>query len=227
MAAGLNSAERPGAASLGLEPLEPATALDLMSALLQRDLAQAAVLQVDWDRYLRQTQSAGTASYLEELLLSAGSEPSGSQGELIRQLKRSPTRKQFSLLVRHVQGLVGQLLGAESPESVRLDRGFFDLGMDSLAVTMLRNQLQDGLGLPLPATLTFQYSTVDTLCDYLAECVLGIDTSPRAVGAERRDPEQPKSGAGLAADLESLSEAELADRLAKKLAAIRAGNGKT
>nr|WP_276206339.1 SDR family NAD(P)-dependent oxidoreductase [Thermoactinospora rubra] len=53
------------------------------------------------------------------------------------------------------------------PESIDLDKGFTDLGLDSLAAVELRNRLQAATGIRLAATLTFDYPNPRELAAFL------------------------------------------------------------
>ncbi|HXO56915.1 MAG TPA: acyl carrier protein, partial [Mycobacterium sp.] len=46
--------------------------------------------------------------------------------------------------------------------------GFFQSGMDSLMSVTLQRALSDSLGETLPASVVFDYPTVEALSDYLA-----------------------------------------------------------
>jgi acyl carrier protein len=70
------------------------------------------------------------------------------------------------LVVGHVQHELAAVLGLD--ETVSYDTGFFDLGMDSLTAMDFKTRLEKTLELPLPSTLAFDYSTLETLVDYLA-----------------------------------------------------------
>ena len=58
---------------------------------------------------------------------------------------------------------------------------FFDLGMDSLRASELRNRLQTSLDCTLPPTLVFKYPTVEALVDHLARDLFGLAPPTRPV----------------------------------------------
>ncbi|MBM4093252.1 MAG: SDR family NAD(P)-dependent oxidoreductase [Planctomycetes bacterium] len=210
----------------GLRPLDASDALQAMSALIRQRASQAVVADIDWD--LRRQQAAGSGVSHRDLdrLARGGGEPAAAEGTLRTRLKGTASDEQFPLLIRFVQGLVGQSLGMARHESIDVNRGFFDLGLDSLAVTMLRNQLQTSLGTPLPATIAFEHSTVLSLCRFVAECLLGMKTPPDTANPARRATKRRPDSHESMADLDSLSEEELADRLASRLATLKTDHGK-
>ncbi len=79
------------------------------------------------------------------------------------------------------------------------------MGMDSLMAVEMRNRLQAALGCALPASVIFDYPSVEGLAGHLV----------RAVLAEEAGGERAASGAGAAEDgdllqrIEQLSEGEV------------------
>jgi acyl carrier protein len=100
---------------------------------------------------------------------------------------------------------VGRVLGL-SKDSSR-GRGFSDLGMDSLAALTLRNRLEARLGLTLPATLLFDYPTLDRLEGYFKERLFPTPSSARRLE-------------GIAARVAELSEAEAEALLLQKIQSL-------
>jgi acyl carrier protein len=112
-----------------------------------------------------------------------------------------------------VQQQVAAVLGWTSPRPPDRRNGFFDLGMDSLMALDLKNRLQAAFGLPLRATVVFNYSTVDALADFLIRQIV-----PPSAGAQPAGP-----AAEVDAPADTLSEEELVRLFDEQIEAIDRG----
>ena len=109
------------------------------------------------------------------------------------------------------------MLGAVSVDSVDLDTGLFEMGMDSLMSVELRRRLEVGAGRKLPSTLTFNYPNVSALAGFLLR-ELDVVEAPAVAEVPAAPPSPP-----LAADesLDDLSDDELEARLLARLSETR------
>ncbi|GAB2697715.1 SDR family NAD(P)-dependent oxidoreductase [Kitasatospora kifunensis] len=83
------------------------------------------------------------------------------------------------LLLETVRGHVAEVLGHPGAEAVDPERGFGELGVDSLSALELRNRISADTGLRLSSTLTFDYPTPVAIADHLFdELVEDADGAP-------------------------------------------------
>ncbi|MEU4626378.1 type I polyketide synthase [Actinoplanes sp. NPDC023801] len=78
-----------------------------------------------------------------------------------------PDEERHGLVLDFVRTHVAVVLGYPSSGEVRSERGFLDLGMDSLTGIELRNRIAGVTGLRLPATLVFDHPTPVALAQHL------------------------------------------------------------
>jgi phthiocerol/phenolphthiocerol synthesis type-I polyketide synthase B len=83
-------------------------------------------------------------------------------------LRNCESTGRHDLLVDHVTALVASVMGLASPQLLDPSEGFFQFGMDSLMSVTLQRALVESLGEALPASVVFDYPTVEALADYLA-----------------------------------------------------------
>ncbi|SDY87933.1 pimaricinolide synthase PimS1 [Amycolatopsis xylanica] len=67
-----------------------------------------------------------------------------------------------------LRGHIAAVLGHDNPDAIETDRGFLDMGFDSLTALELRNRLGTVTGKRIPATLIFDYPDAASVASYLA-----------------------------------------------------------
>ncbi len=89
------------------------------------------------------------------------------QAEWAGQLAGLPAVEQHRILLNLVRAQAAAVLGQSDPSRIEPERGFLEIGVDSLTAVELRNRLAAATGLRLPPTLIFDYASPDGLAGYL------------------------------------------------------------
>ncbi len=166
----------------GMGAFSPQDGLRVLNRLMSGTLPQVGVLPMTWPKFIRQfsTPPAFLSEMMTEALATvepstAEAPASASEPEILRRLAEAVPARQRGLLLAYVQERAGRVLGLSASQvgdRVPLN----EMGLDSLMAVELRNLLGAGLGLKrsLPATLVFDYPTVESIAGYLAKEVLTL-----------------------------------------------------
>ena len=210
-------------AAQGMDTIPPPEGDEILGRLLRSSAVQVGVLPVRWPAFL-QRFAGRVPPLLANFAANAPSSSSRTQqpaSDLHRRLKSAPAGGQRDVLAAFVTEEARNLLGPQRAGSVDARTPLQDLGFDSLMAVELRNVLGHAFGQPLPATLLFNYPTVDALVGYLAVDVLRqeLEASAPPAKQEPRAPGSavtPSNSGGVAdrvlADIEQISDADV-DRM--------------
>uniref|UniRef100_UPI003A0FC0AD SDR family NAD(P)-dependent oxidoreductase n=1 Tax=Streptomyces sp. NEAU-H33 TaxID=2979463 RepID=UPI003A0FC0AD len=187
----LGEADRQRIAALGLRPLPTDEGLALLDLALAADHAHLVPTGVD-------LAAAGDAEPPAMLrgLVRAPARP-GAQAGRVRPAAE-PLRERLLTMADHdrertvrqlVRSEIATALGRSGPDDVPPERGFTELGFDSLTALQLRNRLGTRTGLTLAATVTFDHPSPAALARHLLE---------------RLTPEEPKAVTPVLAELDRL-----------------------
>nr|AAC68815.1 FK506 polyketide synthase [Streptomyces sp. MA6548] len=113
-------------------------------------------------------------------------------GSLLERLPDLSPKDQEQVLLDVVRDTAATLLGHADARAVTATTAFKDLGVDSLTALGLRDRLAEALGIPLPATLVFDYPAAGALSRHLLT-LLAPDGNGTPVGGE--PPAQVSVGA--------------------------------
>lgn len=165
-----SEAERQVTLESGLLPMSD----DAIRALSVLTAPQApvccSVVAADWDRLAGAYRTRASLRIVDELLAAQrGTAEDGSETTEFRSALQAcdPSRRR-QLLTDTVCGMVARAMGLASPGELDRSAGFFQSGMNSLTSVALRRSLGEALGEELPASVVFDYPSVDELVGYLA-----------------------------------------------------------
>src|SRR5690606_11945085 len=175
-------------------------------------LAQAPAATAGDERY----QEAPALSPVSERPVVQATNGTSSATALLAELQDALPAEQLDLLVDYVRQQVLKVTRSDASRVIgRRDR-LMDLGVDSLMAVELRTVLSSGLGLEqaLPATLIFDYPSIEAIAAYLQQVLFASLPEPEAV------PEVQAPAGSTPIDIADLTDEEVEAMLLQKLGEI-------
>ncbi|WP_129674288.1 type I polyketide synthase [Candidatus Chloroploca sp. Khr17] len=153
----------------GLAAMEPASAAAAFGLLRSDPRAHIAVAAIDWTTLLGSLPRGDGNALLRQLADEGALRPQAAtvQHDLLAVLTATPASERYERCLEAVRGLVATVLRFEHADQVAPDRGFFQMGMDSLTALELRSLLGQKFGRTFSATLAIDYPTAAGLARHL------------------------------------------------------------
>jgi phthiocerol/phenolphthiocerol synthesis type-I polyketide synthase D len=193
-------------AVLGIGAVAPEEGLETLGALLVSGETQIAAARVDWENLFLQDPAAAELPFFSRMKRASTSETPAPEPALAERLRGMAPGERRPYLLAHLTQLVRRALRLNESEPIGPRQGLFDLGLDSILALELKNQLAASLGRPLRATLLFSHPNLEVLTGYLLDEELRLEAPQSLVAA-----------AGNGGGLETLTEAALAELIAKEI----------
>lgn len=197
----------------GLEPMDDAVAITALRSFVGPQApARATVVAADWPRLAAAYHTRAQLHILDDLLAgeAAQSQPLTGNTKFRQELKDADPGRRNDLLTDFVMSQVAAVMGLASAHTLDPTVGFFQFGMDSLMSVTLQRSLSENLGEALPASVVFDYPTVEALTDYLASVLPEIIETAGNEGGEVISDEADDA-------YDDLAEEELLARLSERL----------
>lgn len=175
----------------GIRALSPDQGLRALKRVIAEQPVQAVIADIDWRTY-GASHGLDAKAGLFAALVADDARPKAEAAavparDIVAELRAALPVERDGMLRSYLRDLARQTLGYGESEPISLDQPLNEQGFDSLMSVDMRNRLNRGLGTVLPASLLFDYPTLDRIARYLLETVLRFEDG---ASASNKTPEQ-------------------------------------
>ncbi len=163
----------------GMKAITPDAGVVALEHAMRQQAAQVAVVPIDWPVFLARFPVDRVPSLLAEMSRESrrrpgDQQPSPGQSDLLQRLTEAGADNRRRVLSDYLVEQAKLALGLDAQATLDPRRPLNELGLDSLMAIEMRSKLGRAVGHPLPATILFDYPTVEGLVGYLAGEVLNL-----------------------------------------------------
>ena len=212
MAANMAEQEKQRLLDQGERFIEPEQGLQILLSAVSKQITQLGVFPIHWQDYLKKHNTP----FLERLNKETSAMSDVSEintHSWLPALDDALPEDKKTLLIQNLRATLAELLALNSPEQVGVRQGLRDLGLDSILSIEVKGHIETALDCALPATLLFDYPTVETLADYLCSDVLDLDSASSEAADASIDLFASDDLSDLFGELNNLSDTDLQQRL--------------
>ena len=153
----------------GLNPLDSATAADLLLLLMASKRTHQIVVDANWQQFKPLVQMRKPLP----LLASLGEDGEGgskhTRSELFRQLERAEPHKRLKALTAFLQQQFAQVLGIDDATQIDIHAPLMEMGIDSIMALDIKKRLEQASGTDVAATLIFDYPTISQIACHFSD----------------------------------------------------------
>lgn len=177
--------------SNGMGMISPAEGVRLMEQILFGTETQVGVLPISWKPFIKQFPGGDIPPLYSHFSAGRIETNQDEQGkpELLEILEKIEETERLEQVTEYLKGQTVRVLGMESDTVIDITQPLQSMGLDSLMAIELKNALDGAVGKKLPATMVFNYPTIEALATHLLVDVLKMGANSTAK-AEEAQPEE-------------------------------------
>ncbi len=161
----------------GLGTILPEQGVAFLEQILERSEPELAVLPIRWKGFLKRFEGIEIPAVLSHFISAEGQETDNSpteKPELVIRLEEADADERLKILTEYLRQRTVNVLGLDEDYPLDPKKPLSEMGLDSLMAIEMKNALDRGVGKKLPATMVFNYPTIEALAGYLLTDVLKL-----------------------------------------------------
>ncbi|AGT09197.1 type I polyketide synthase [Paracoccus aminophilus] len=199
-----DEAARAGFARLGVHAVEAAPGVAAINAALPEGAVSVVACALDAKRFVKVMGAHRPRALFNALLADQDTALPSVEPEVVavnaapflEELAARPAATRPRAIAQKLREIVGATLGHADPSAIREDKGFFDLGLDSIMAVDMSALLAETFGLKVQVSEIFDNPTISSLAAHLQAQMAGqplpqAPAAPAAVPALRVQADEP------------------------------------
>ena len=187
------AAELTRIASMGVHAL-PLSSISSLLTRVSPAASQAAIVDIDWNLFRAHFETRGPKPFFSRVGTRAIEQPRPAATSIDVRLTPETARARIDDLAGFIRAQIAEIIGYKQADRVDPDRGFFEIGLDSLTIIRLKARLEKALGITLPATIALEYPTVTALARHLSPSAAA---APRTITSTGTPTDEPVAIVGI------------------------------
>ena len=174
------------------------------------------IFNIDWDILRSNIGKTDLPPFLSSFITEQSHSSENKEEatyKLLEELEQSESSERKKIIVDFLIQQTIRVLGLESSYDLDPEKHLSEMGLDSLMAIELKNSIDNAIGRNLPATLVFNYPSIDAISDHILKDVLKLN-GQEAIDEEVTENEEENSTLN---EIENLSDEEAEALLLKKL----------
>ncbi|XEY26820.1 type I polyketide synthase [Candidatus Uabimicrobium helgolandensis] len=209
MAADLSKRGQDAWSTMGINAISPQQGRQMYKTIQHLKQTQVIAMPVDWQKFAKTFSEEPFFENVISLAKAKIGHREKQESKLLKELEQTAIGQRYDILSNYIINKAESILGLSSLDTTQ---PLQEMGLDSLMAIELKNTLEMSVGKTLPATMLFNYPTIDAIVSYIAHDILDIEFAE-----ERQQVEQVSQKPEHVEQVEQMSEDEAMDLLTQKL----------
>ena len=204
-----------GKDNLGFNRITPDVGMKMLDVVLQNDFEQIGVFKVDWQKLIGAIGEENVKTFIAGFARLTESETENTIPQLVEELRSIKPEERKEKVIEYLKEQTIRVLGLDPSFPLDTSKHLSEMGLDSLMAIELKNTIDKAVGKKLPATLVFNYPSIDAISEHLINDILKFEDKTEQEAIAETEDEVVLDD--VLDEIENMSDEEVEALLLKKL----------